>query len=287
VNIMKLKSFSNSFLGTFLFSAVLFCLIGISSFDAMAQKESDNNLQTSFEINASVTPVVNPGGDKNPTCAQLNASTDPRFAHITSNASLKLDRSSPNGTFTFTTGTQNGTSTELTGAAPQPGKTITVSSTGSTLNSFLSQLTITAVIVKGGNEGSNVYPYPSGTTTDTILRTPDIQNGISHLTFCFSTVPIGPTAAPASVSGRVRDENGKGVAFVLVTAVNLSTGESLQAQTDIRGRYRFEDLPTAEDYLVTATSRRYTFTPNNRVISLLEDLVGLDFAATQRWNWLR
>jgi len=279
---MKLKTFSDSFFNLFFFSVALLCLVGISSFETMAQK-SGNDFQTSFAPDASVQPVAISG---NVTCKQLKDSNDPKFAHIMTSASFKIDEQSPNGTFTFTTGTQNGYKTELIGASEDSSRNLTIKSTGSIVNSFSSQKLITAVIVKGGNEGSNVYPYPSGTFMDTNLTTADTQNGISHVTFCFND-SINPTAAPAMVSGRIRDESGKPVARVLVTVINLSTGEYLQTQTDMSGRYRFENLPTGEDYLVRVYSRKYTFTSNNRVISLLEDLADFDFTAVQKESSLR
>jgi len=281
---MKLKSFSNSFLSLFLFSAALLCLAGISSFEVMVQKSSDH-LQTPSASDADVCPIFNPGGNKNPTCADLNNSDDPSLAHITTNASLKLDRQSPNGQFTFTSGNQNGTSTELTGANEDGFRSVTINSTDSIINSFSSQKLITAVIVKGGNEGSFVYPYSPGTHNDANLTTPTNQD-ISHVVFCFDN-SVSPTAAPATVSGRVGNERGKPVARVLVTIISLSTGEYLQTQTDMFGRYSFENLPTGDDYLVRVYSRRYAFTPNNRHISLLENLSDLDFDAVQKESSLR
>jgi hypothetical protein len=276
---MKLKSFSDSFLNLLLFSAALFCLVGTTSFEVMAQKTSDD-LQISFAPEASVAPAINPDGNKNPSCATLNNSGDPRFAHITSNSSLKLDQGSPNGTFTFT----NGPDRELVGNS-DPDNSVTISSSGAIINSFSSTKTITAVIVKGGNEGANVYPYSPGTTFDSNLTTIDPQNGISHVTFCYNSA-INPTSAPATVSGRIADENGKPASRVFVTAINLSTGEYLQTLTNMFGRYKFENLPTGENYLVTVSSRKYTFTPNNRIISLVENLNGLDFVAAQKENML-
>ena len=272
---MKLKSFSKSSLKSILFIAALLCLTGVASFNTFAQK-SGGQFQSSFVPNASVAPVANPDGNKNPSCTTLNSSTDPRFAHITSNASLKLDQSSPNGTFTFT----NGPDRELVGN-PDPNSSVTITSNGSTVNSFSSTKIITAVIVKGGDEGSNVYPYSPGTTFDANLSTIDPQNGISHVTFCYDEA-INPTASPAMVKGRIAAENGKPAARVFVTAINLSSGEYLQTQTNMFGRYTFENLVTGDDYLVTVSSPRYTFTPNNRIISLFENLSGLDFVAVQK-----
>ncbi len=255
---MKLKSFPNSFLGSFLFAAMLLCLVGISSADVKAQSRITVNKDFCQSI-----------GQQN-TC----------------NGRLAFNGGSVN--FNVFAGTTQGTLlTTINVPINQSGNS---NGSKTTDDIFISNTVVTVCeIVPAGFRSTPRPENSTGGSTQTASGnciTGTLVPGNNNFAF-LNTQSVAPTAAPASVSGRIRDENGKGVAFVLVTAVNLSTGESLQAQTDIRGRYRFEDLPTAEDYLVTASSRRYTFTPNNRVISLLEDLVGLDFAATQRWNWLR
>jgi len=260
---MKLKSFSNSFLGTFLFSAMLLCLVGISAGDVKAQAMSRITVDKTFCQSIGANNVCNGRMQFNGSVDfDVFAGTATTGTPITTiNVVIREGNNSSGSTTTpdmFLTGGQFTVCERVPGgfrSVPRPDNSTGGSNQTATPNT-------TNCITGNLVSGNNVFQFLNGPA-------------------------IGPTAAPASVSGRVRDENGKGVAFVLVTAVNLSTGESLQAQTDIRGRYRFEDLPTAEDYLVTASSRRYTFTPNNRVISLLEDIVGLDFAATQRWNWLR
>ncbi|MCA1626129.1 MAG: carboxypeptidase-like regulatory domain-containing protein [Acidobacteria bacterium] len=59
---------------------------------------------------------------------------------------------------------------------------------------------------------------------------------------------LAPTAATASISGRIRDVNGKSASRVIVTLTNLSTGESLTTRTNFLGRYTFEDVPTGGSY---------------------------------------
>ncbi len=266
---MNAKTFSNFLVNTFLFCLVLLCLAGITSNNVKAQKDDSSQSSTAPQALASPTPILNPGGNKNPTCAQLNASGDAAFSHITTDYSLKLDQSSPNGTFPFT----NGPNRELVGPS-DPGSSLTISSTGSTINSFSSTRIITAVIVKGGNEGANVYPYSPATFGDTHLTTPDINNGISHVTSCFS---LGTTAATAKVSGRVKDVNGKAAGRVSVTITNISTGEVFSTRTDLFGRYAFTELATGEDYLLRVFSGRRSFKVNEMFINLLEDITDADF----------
>ncbi len=93
----------------------------------------------------------------------------------------------------------------------------------------------------------------------------------------FINVAAATTAATATVSGRVKDANGKSAARVSVTITNVSTGEVLSTRTDLLGRYAFTELATGEDYLLRVFSGRRTFRVNEIVINLIQDLTDVDF----------
>ncbi|MBA3631773.1 MAG: carboxypeptidase regulatory-like domain-containing protein [Acidobacteria bacterium] len=90
---------------------------------------------------------------------------------------------------------------------------------------------------------------------------------------------LAPTAATAMVSGRIRDVNGKSVSRVTITLTNLSNGEAFTTRTNLFGRYTFEDMPTGQNYLISASSKRHVFSLNEVVINLLEDLTDANFTA--------
>ena len=210
---------------------------------------------------------------QNVSCAYLNASTDPRFAHITVDNELKLDFGDPNGTFTFT----SGGGVALSGPA-YPGKTVTISSGSATVSSWSSQVQITAVNVKVGNT-SYVYPYSPARTGDANLATGD-HRGISHVTFCYgNSSPGGPTAAEASISGRVVDASGMGVARAQVVLINGSTGESKITLTSPFGYYTIGGLDINELYVLNVSHRRLAFSETQRVINLDDNLSDVNFIA--------
>src|SRR5688572_4136671 len=196
-------------------------------------------------INASVTPVFfeGPGASGNPDCSTLNGlyangSGDIRFSHIITDNQLKLDFGTPNGTFPFTDGPGR------TVVGPQsPGHSVTVSSSGSTVSSWSSTIQITAVILKVGNDAF-VYPYKPFATSDTNLAA-GVQQSISHLTFCFGD-PTAPTAGDGSISGRVLDASGIGIAKAQMVLVNGATGETKITMTSPFGYYTFGDLDVNE-----------------------------------------
>jgi len=261
---MNHKTFFNFYVNIFLFGIILLCLVGISSTDVKAQSDDSSQISSAPQTVAPPTPILNPGGEKNPSCGYLNSrNSDPDFAHITSDAELKIDPPPPSG---------NSGPYNITG-----GGSVSIQDNDKKTFDFTSTKKITAVVVKGGNEGSNVYTYPpDGTNGDTRLRLPDLDNSISHLTFCYS---LAPTSASAMLSGRIRDVNGKSISRTTVTLTKLSTGETLTTRTNLFGRYIFEDLATAQDYLITVNSRRYEFTPNSKVVNLNQDLTSTDFTA--------
>lgn len=224
---------------------------------------AESKKETETIIMASVTPIVVSG---NPNCAAINASSDPAFAHITSNFGFKIDPPA-SGTFTFT----NGSGKTLTGGAPSsPTSTVTVTIQNSTTFDWLSNRAIKAVIVKGG-PNANVYPYNPFSFGDTTLTTVNNSFGISHIEFCFE--PFVSTAARVSVSGHVADEFGIGIPRTTLTIFNTTTSETKTAISNSFGYYQFDGLEVGSSYIVSATNKRYSF-ENNQQLLVLNDAVG-------------
>jgi hypothetical protein len=51
------------------------------------------------------------------------------------------------------------------------------------------------------------------------------------------------------------------------------------ASTNTFGHYRFENVRAGESYVLSASSRRYTFAEPTRLVSVADDLTGIDFLA--------
>lgn len=83
-----------------------------------------------------------------------------------------------------------------------------------------------------------------------------------------------PTAASVSLSGRVLNHTGKGIARARLKITNTS-GETRTVQTNPFGYYRFNDVLVGEIYVITIISKGYYFTP--QVIFVTEDISGLNF----------
>jgi hypothetical protein len=65
----------------------------------------------------------------------------------------------------------------------------------------------------------------------------------------------------------------------LVILTDLANGETANVVTISFGRYSVGDLQVGGNYLVRVSSKRYVFSPDSRIITLNEDVVGVDFIA--------
>lgn len=96
----------------------------------------------------------------------------------------------------------------------------------------------------------------------------------------FWTPQLAPTAALASIGGRVRMTNGKGIMNVLISLTDAS-GETRCTRSGISGRYRFDDVPTGQTYILTATAKRFVFSSPTQIVNVAEDLNEIDFVADE------
>jgi hypothetical protein len=85
-----------------------------------------------------------------------------------------------------------------------------------------------------------------------------------------------PTAAPATISGRVTTPAGSPVAGVTVNLSGAQTGKTI---TDSQGNYSFASVDTDDFYVVTPSLVNYHFSPENRSFSLLANKTDAVFTA--------
>ena len=90
---------------------------------------------------------------------------------------------------------------------------------------------------------------------------------------------LAPTAAGASVSGRVLSSNGRGIANVRVGITGGNLDEPLIAITNPFGFYSLAGIPAGQTYILSVGSKQYLFADPVRVLNLDDDLAGIDFTA--------
>ena len=88
--------------------------------------------------------------------------------------------------------------------------------------------------------------------------------------------PLAPTAANATVSGRVADVFGYAIAGVQISMQD-SAGNFVTARTNPFGFYVLPGVRAGHTYLISLTHRRYTF--QSRSVTVDEDLANVDFVA--------
>lgn len=256
--------------GRYFVCLTLLAVFGTAIFGQKVEGGNDSNKKTKilaesvFVPSASVDPVI--FDNSNSDCEDLdflhmNGVGDVRFSHIITNWELKLDFTNPNGTFPFTTGGGR----VVTG--PQDATrsvTVTSSSSPSTVSSWSANLPITAVIVKVGTT-TYAYPYKPFKFFDTLLATGD-PLPIRYVSFCFAE-PTGPTAGEISITGRVVDSNGHGLARAQMVLFNGVTGESKAATTSSFGYYTFDGLDANNLYVLSVSHKRFSFSENQRAVT--------------------
>jgi subtilisin family serine protease len=96
----------------------------------------------------------------------------------------------------------------------------------------------------------------------------------------FTSQELAPTAAGATVSGRVQDSRGYGVRGVSIAILDPSTGVIRYAMTNTFGYYSFGDVTVGRTYIIMAPStKRYTFANETRTITVNQDLADINFLA--------
>jgi len=101
--------------------------------------------------------------------------------------------------------------------------------------------------------------------------------GVTTCTFTNSQLQI--TAAPASITGRLVDANGVGLRNVSVVLTDASTGQTKYALSNQFGYYVFDNCMTDDFYVMSTSSKRYTFTPSTHSFTLTDNLANMDFVA--------
>lgn len=250
-------AFSKFFVNTFLFGIALLCLVGISSTDVNAQKitiKKDFCTSVGEQNTCNGNLTFNPNG--NGTAGTVNFTITPAAVDGTTTVGVVIDDE----------GNSSGTSEQIELAN-----------------------NTTFIVCEIVPTGFQQTPRPD-TTTGGITQTtpPGMPNCIQFTTtnseanfdLQFLNVAMGTTAATATVSGRVKDINGKPATRVSVVITNTSTGEVFSTRTDLFGRYTFTELATGEDYLLRVFSGRRSFKVNEMFINLTEDLTDANFTVS-------
>ncbi len=111
------------------------------------------------------------------------------------------------------------------------------------------------------NTGTFTWSVPDMPTTQARIRVREAgfaePSGASAANFVIS---LAPSSAPVSVSGRVTDHFGRGIANVQIVIDN-GQGARGAVRTNPFGYYQFGGLPAGSGYVLTPTHKQYRFAP--------------------------
>ncbi len=91
---------------------------------------------------------------------------------------------------------------------------------------------------------------------------------------------FAPTAANVSISGKVANAKGSGIANVRISLTDAN-GNVRSAVSNTFGFYKFEGVTVGATYTLFANSRRYQVENPTRVLSINEERNDIDFAVSQ------
>jgi hypothetical protein len=131
-----------------------------------------------------------------------------------------------------------------------------------------------ATMLTGGTD--KLYQINLSTGQATLLGT--IGTGTSI--YAGMTVANILTAGEVSLAGRVTSSEGRGITNVRVTVTGASLAEPISIVTGRSGQYVIEGLTAGETYVVSVSSRRFVFDVSSQVVTLNDNLSGVDFQSS-------
>lgn len=136
-----------------------------------------------------------------------------------------------------------------------------------------------AVIASGGATVSAANNYQIGGTIGQSIAGGESQSGAFQLRGGFwAWEALAPTAATVTVSGRVMTAHGYGIRSATVTLTEPN-GTRRTATTATFGYFTFDGVLAGQTYIVEVFSGRHSFAEPSRVVSVVDEVSGLDFVA--------
>jgi hypothetical protein len=135
----------------------------------------------------------------------------------------------------------------------------------------------TVVASGGGTSAAGVYQV-EGAIGQPVAGTASTNGSFSLRGGFFTPAPFAPTAAMATVSGRILTADGRGIRNVSVMMTGAS-GETRMAFSSSFGYFTFENVTVGEVYILSVRAKQFQFSQSSQTISVLEDLTGINFIA--------
>ncbi len=136
-----------------------------------------------------------------------------------------------------------------------------------------------SVVAGGGGQNAAGGTFSVDGTVGQTAAGNAISGAPFAVTSGFWNFTLAPSAATASISGRILATDGYGIRNVIISLTNASGGEVRLVRSSSFGYYKFEEVTVGESYILTVRSKRFVFEPDTRIITLLDELTDADFTA--------
>jgi len=120
----------------------------------------------------------------------------------------------------------------------------------------------------------------NGSWTLRFLDCAAVDTGTVSAANLILTPVAGPTAADASITGRVRTWTGAGVNGAKVT-LSGGAASATSVLTNAFGYFIFPAVESGQTYVLSVSSKRYSFAEPVQVVTVNENVAGVDFQALQ------
>lgn len=139
--------------------------------------------------------------------------------------------------------------------------------------------TFSTLLANTPNDGTESVTMPNIGTTSARIK-------VKCSTSCFFDISnanftiLAPTAANASLGGRVLTAQGYGLSNAIVVLTD-SNGNTQTARTNSFGFYNFSELEAGQTYTLTVSRKGYVFAQPTQIITLNEDFAEANFTANE------
>ena len=133
-------------------------------------------------------------------------------------------------------------------------------------------------VISSGGQQSSAGQYTVNGTKGQAVVAPSAFGGVYTVESGFWFEDLGPTAAMTSISGRVADELGQGVAGATMTLTSAD-GQIYRVRTSSLGFFRFDDIEAGRTYTLTFQRKGMRFLQPSILIVLNEEVIGLEILA--------
>ena len=135
-------------------------------------------------------------------------------------------------------------------------------------------LNLTTALIAAGTISISGTPTQAGTYNFTVTGTDGTDSTVTD----YAITILTPTAASATIQGRVTNDKGRGIANAKITLTGGGTTRTIV--TNAFGFYRLPNAAEAgQTIIVSVKAKNYYFGAPSRVVSLTGDVGGLDFVA--------